>query len=65
MAGIKRLMLITADAHELYRPLGFTELPKPEGWMELRPVPGGPSGGTEAAADARDADADTGAGDGR
>lgn len=49
VAGIKRLMLITADAHELYRPLGFTELPRPEGWMELRPVPGGPSGGTEAA----------------
>ena len=59
VAGIKRLMLITADAHELYRPLGFTELPRPEGWMELRPVPGGPSGGTEAAADAIDAgDAD-------
>ena len=54
VAGIKRLMLITDDAHELYRPLGFTELPRPEGWMELRPVPGG----TEAADDA------TGAGDG-
>ena len=62
VAGIKRLMLITADAHELYRPLGFTELPKPEGWMELRPVPGGPAGGTAAAADTGDADADTGAG---
>ena len=55
VAGIKRLMLITDDAHELYRPLGFTELPKPEGWMELRPVPGGPAGGTAAAADAGDA----------
>ena len=64
VAGIKRLMLITADAHELYRPLGFTELPKPEGWMELRPVPGGPAGGTAAAAAAGDADADTGAGAG-
>ncbi len=62
VAGINRIMLITADAHELYRPLGFTELPKPEGWMELRPVPGGPAGGTAAAADAGDADADTGAG---
>ena len=49
VAGIKRLMLIAADAHELYRPLGFTELPRPGGWMELCPVPGGPSGGTEAA----------------
>ena len=54
VAGIKRLMLITADAHELYRPLGFTELPRPEGWMELRPVPGG----TETA------DGGAGAGDG-
>ncbi len=52
VAGIKRLMLVTADAHELYRPLGFTELPRPEGWMELRPVPGSPSGGTGAADDA-------------
>ena len=41
VAGIKRMLLITADAHELYRPLGFDELGTPEGWMELRPVPGG------------------------
>ena len=52
VAGIKRLMLITLDAHELYRPLGFTELPRPEGWMELRPVPGGPAGAAEPTADA-------------
>ena len=44
VAGIRRLMLITADAHELYRPLGFTELTRPEGWMELCPVSGGPAG---------------------
>ena len=62
VAGIKRLMLITADAHELYRPLGFTELPKPEGWMELRPVPGGPAGGAAAAAGAGDADDQPGTG---
>ena len=49
VAGIKRMLLITADAHELYRPLGFDELGNPEGWMELRPVPGGPSGGPETA----------------
>ena len=55
VAGIKRLLLITADAHELYRPLGFTELPQPEGWMELRPVPGGPAAGAGAAAGAIDA----------
>ena len=54
VTGIKRLLLVTADAHELYRPLGFTELPRPEGWMELRPVPGGPSGGTDGAAGAGD-----------
>ena len=42
VAGIRRLMLITADAHELYRPLGFKELGNIEGWMELRPVPGSP-----------------------
>ena len=53
VAGIKRLLLITADAHELYRPLGFVELPGSERWMELSPVPGGPSG---------DADADAGDG---
>ena len=56
VAGIKRLMLITADAHEMYRPLGFTGLPNSEGWMELRPVPGGRAVGTGAADDAGDAD---------
>ena len=44
VAGIKRLLLRTDDAHELYRSLGFTEPPAPERWMELRPVPGGPPG---------------------
>ena len=52
VAGIKRLMLITADAHELYRPLGFTQLANTEGWMELSPVPGGAAVGIGAAADA-------------
>ena len=55
VAGIKRLMLITADAHELYRPLGFTQLANTEGWMELSPVPGGAAVGIGAAADASDA----------
>ena len=69
VAGIKRLMLITADAHELYRPFGFTELRQPEGWMELRPVPGdGPGAavdGTGAApgrGDARSGAAEHGSG---
>ena len=56
VAGIKRLLLKTGDAHELYRPFGFTEPSGPEGWMELRPVPGG----TEPAdaADGRDGGGD-------
>ena len=66
VAGIRRLMLITADAHELYRPLGFTELARPEGWMELCPVPGDPSGAAGAAGGPPDgteaADGATGAG---
>ena len=61
VAGIKRLVLVTADAHELYRPLGFVELPEPERWMELRPVPGGPLDGTGGAAEAA---ADDGVGQG-
>ena len=54
VAGIGRLMLITRDAHELYRPAGFTELSQPERWMELQPVPGGAPG--EVGADAGAAD---------
>ena len=71
VAGIKRLLLITADAHELYRPLGFAELPGSERWMELSPVPGGPPGdagagdrvGGNRVAGTADVDADEG-GDG-
>jgi len=48
VAGIKRLLLRTTDAHELYRSLGFTEPPAPERWMELRPVPGGRPGEIDA-----------------
>lgn len=33
--GLRRLMLATQDAHGLYRKLGFTDLAKPEQWMEL------------------------------
>ena len=33
MQGLRRWVLATRDAHELYRRLGFTELPKPERWM--------------------------------
>ncbi len=41
VATVKRLMLITADAHELYRSMGFEELATPQRWMELRPATGG------------------------
>ncbi len=60
VAGVKRILLKTADAHELYRSFGFTEPPAPEGWMELRREPGG----TEAADDAFGADGAGDSGDG-
>ena len=51
VAGIKRMLLITSDAHELYRPVGFDDLGTPELWMELRPGPGGVSDPAQADAD--------------
>lgn len=33
---VQRWVLGTNDAHEVYRPLGFAELPNPEQWMTLR-----------------------------
>jgi nitroreductase/GNAT superfamily N-acetyltransferase len=44
LAGIKRILLRTRDAHGLYRPCGFRELEQIETWME-RPGPVPPSGG--------------------
>ncbi len=35
LAGLRRLVLVTRDAHELYRKLGFRALARPEGYMEL------------------------------
>jgi GNAT superfamily N-acetyltransferase len=37
--GVKRQLLATLDAHEVYRPIGYVELAYPERWMErdLRP----------------------------
>ena len=37
LAGVRRVMLATADAHALYRECGFTALPAPERFMEHRP----------------------------
>ncbi len=35
LQGLRRWMLATADAHELYRPYGFDGLIRPERWMEF------------------------------
>jgi ribosomal protein S18 acetylase RimI-like enzyme len=35
LAGLRRFSLVTRDAHELYRPFGFTELAHPERHMEI------------------------------
>ena len=34
LQGFRRWVLATKDAHELYRRFGFTELKRPERWME-------------------------------
>ena len=36
LQGFRRWTLATKDAHELYRQYGFTELKRPERWMERR-----------------------------
>ncbi|WP_331766499.1 GNAT family N-acetyltransferase [Embleya sp. NBC_00896] len=33
--GLRRIMLATADAHEVYAKVGFVSLTKPEKWMAL------------------------------
>jgi hypothetical protein len=35
LQGLRRWVLVTRDAHELYRRFGFKSLGKPEGFMEL------------------------------
>lgn len=35
LAGHRRMHLVTRDAHELYRPLGFTEVSDPERHMAI------------------------------
>lgn len=34
LQGFRRWVLATKDAHDLYRQFGFTELKRPERWME-------------------------------
>ncbi|MBS1912689.1 MAG: GNAT family N-acetyltransferase [Bacteroidetes bacterium] len=38
MQKMRRWLLATRDAHELYRKYGFNELTAPERWMEMRPA---------------------------
>ena len=35
LQGLRRFSLVTRDAHELYRPFGFTEIAAPGGHMEI------------------------------
>ncbi|TKC92479.1 GNAT family N-acetyltransferase [Trinickia terrae] len=35
LARLRRIVLVTSDAHELYRPAGFAALTQPERYMEL------------------------------
>jgi len=35
LQGLRRFYLVTRDAHELYRPFGFTEIKSPERHMEI------------------------------
>jgi GNAT superfamily N-acetyltransferase len=35
LQGLRRWILLTADAHELYRKFGWTEIANPEKWMEI------------------------------
>ena len=35
LQGLRRLVLVTRDAHGLYEQFGFRPLARPEGYMEL------------------------------
>ena len=35
LAGLRRISLVTRDAHDLYRPFGFQELSQPASHMEI------------------------------
>lgn len=39
VAGVRRVMLATSDAHELYRRLGFGAVRSPERWMAIEVAP--------------------------
>ena len=50
---MRRWLLATRDAHELYRRFGFTELAQPDRWMERFDASQGASGLDDAATDAK------------
>jgi GNAT superfamily N-acetyltransferase len=35
LQGLRRWILLTSDAHELYRRFGWVSIPNPEKWMEV------------------------------
>lgn len=35
LQGLRRILLVTSDAHGLYRQFGFTDVPNPEKFMQL------------------------------
>ena len=40
LKDVRRWLLVTNDAHELYKPFGFTSIEDPEHWMQnFRPFP--------------------------
>jgi len=42
LKDVRRWLLVTHDAHELYKPFGFTSIEDPEHWMQnFRPFPEG------------------------
>ena len=41
--GLRRWLLATKDAHEVYASIEFEPLPMPERWMIFRPAPPAPS----------------------
>ncbi len=51
LAGFRRWMLATRDAHGLYAQTGYAPLAKPDRWMERRPVLGYVEGAPDPLAD--------------
>jgi hypothetical protein len=39
LRGLRKFVLVTRDAHDLYRPFGFAAPQKPQNYMEKRDFP--------------------------